>query len=353
MIMRSSRDEYGRTLSQHSPIRTPRPSSARPQQSVDRFFRGGGIPFQANGYENYGANQMDHAAWWRLHQMKTNAKQAKEKVPIASLRLSAQYDNGRQDRPFVQPSLPSPRRRPMSAAALPATYMQAARNYPNFKKPIANLVQQNVKWWEADEFKDSQAEVVEEVKKEVIQTKRGWGVLPPGVTGDDVRRAAGAIKEKLIDKFGTLTKAFRAIDEDASGTITREELDRYMVVLNLNTVARPDVITALFELIDADESNNFDYKEFSRVMSAGDVMQMSAVKEKFDGYQAKIDEEKARERAAKEHEARLVGMTVEEYEDYWGATKAIFKQETSADMAVVLRDKWGKRIKGPLQSQNA
>jgi len=231
--------------------------------------------------------------------------------------------------------------------------MQAARNYPNFKKPIANLVQQNVKWWEADEFKDSQAEVVEEVKKEVIQTKRGWGVLPPGVTGDDVRRAAGAIKEKLIDKFGTLTKAFRAIDEDASGTITREELDRYMVVLNLNTVARPDVITALFELIDADESNNFDYKEFSRVMSAGDVMQMSAVKEKFDGYQAKIDEEKARERAAKEHEARLVGMTVEEYEDYWGATKAIFKQETSADMAVVLRDKWGKRIKGPLQSQNA
>ena len=152
-----------------------------------------------------------------------------------------------------------------------------------------------------------------------------------------------------LARFGTLTKAFRAIDEDASGTITREEFQAYLEVLNLNAVARKDVVTALFELIDADESNSFDFKEFSRVMSAADVMKMTAVQERFDGYQAKIDEAAAADIARRTHEASLVGMTMEEYEDYWGDA---MKQQTSADMAVVARDKWGKKIKGPVQGHH-
>jgi len=279
--------------------------------------------------------------------MKTNARYAKEREPIASLRASAMYDTQRESRPFFQPSLPSPRRRPMSARAAYGS-PRHTQNYPPFKRPVANLVQQsNLPWWEDPNFVMEAEPEVQEVKKEVKVAGRKWGELPPGVTPDDIRRCTGVIKEKLIDKFGTLTKAFRAIDEDASGTISIEEFQAYLEVLNLNAVARKEVITALFELIDADESNSFDFKEFSRVMSSSDVMKMAAVQDKFDGYQAKIDEAKAADIARRTHEASLVGMTMEEYENYWGDA---FKQQSSADMAVVARDKWGKKIKGPVQA---
>ena len=44
-------------------------------------------------------------------------------------------------------------------------------------------------------------------------------------------------------------------------------------------------------------------------------------------------------------------MTVEEYDEYWKDTPAsVWANQTSADMAQVARDRWGKKIKGPVQN---
>ena len=95
------------------------------------------------------------------------------------------------------------------------------------------------------------------------------------VTEADVRQAAALIKEKLVGKFGSLNKAFRGIDENASGTITIEELSRYLGFLNLGAlVERQDILGALFSTIDADASGGFDYTEFARAVSAGDSIKI-------------------------------------------------------------------------------
>ena len=144
------------------------------------------------------------------------------------------------------------------------------------------------------------------------------------------------------------------MDNDGSGTVDIAELERYLEVINLNNSFRPEVKQVMFEMLDADQSNSFDYKEFARVMSAGDVFKMDKVKEVFDGYEAKIQERKERELKARTHEAALVGMTLEEYEAYWDDVpehaKKGFAQMTSAEMAARPRDRWGKGIKGPYQN---
>jgi Ca2+-binding EF-hand superfamily protein len=298
----------------------------------------------------YHSGQIDPATWWRLHTMKTNAKSFKERDPIQSLQFNDMSITSRPQRTFNQPSLPSPRRRPMSArGALTQSFLQQANNYPAFKKIVQQLAQPQ------QEISTQTAVTGEDIEKEVArppsshEVKRAWGELPPGVTPEDIRRCSAAIKEKMLDKFGTLTKAFRAIDEDGSSTITRQELDRYMLIINLHSVARPEVVQVLFELIDDDQSGHFDFKEFSRVMSAGDVMNMKKIENRFDGFQAKLDEEAAAERAQLEYVAKQAGMSVEAYQEYWAETNEIFggaaHLQKASDLAVVARDRWGKKIK--------
>ena len=320
------------------------------EQQVDRFLHQQRVMANLNPHAS--REQTAQAAmWWRLHQQKTHAKYCKERMPIQSLRAHEGYLTGRPMPSFAQPSLPSPgrspRARPQSARAVLNGGLKGGRglsSYPPFKPYDPEIAQMKKKknFWEEDDFKAQFTQTDETMAIVDTGPKRKWGDLPAGVTPDMVRKAASAMKEKFIDKFGTLTKAFRAMDEDASGTVTREELDRYLLILNLNSVAHPDVITALFETIDADESGNFDFREFSRVMSSGDVMNMAKIEDKVDGYQKVLDEQIAQERAAKEYEAKQLGLTVEEYEDYYGD----WKQATSADMAHKARDRWGKVIRG-------
>ena len=187
---------------------------------------------------------------------------------------------------------------------------------------------------------------IEEAKKKT----RTWGELPPGVIPDDVRKAQRSIKEKLIDKFSNLTNAFRAFDKDGSGTVSRTEFYNYLEVINLNA-ERKEVMDALFERIDADESDSFDFKEFLRVMNSADVFKMENVKEKIDGYKLKQDNAEMAERKALEMKAKQAGMTVEEYVDYFNdLPMGAFAQMKSEDMVQVARDRWGKKIKGDAQA---
>jgi hypothetical protein len=215
----------------------------------------------------------------------------------------------------------------------------AQSNFPGFKN-LTPKAQNNQQFAPPAPASDVAPEEFEERAPTPRAPTRQWAALPPGVTDNDLRQAALAIKEKLIDKFGSLTKAFRAMDEDASGTVTVEELFRYLEIINLNNM-RKDVVSVLFERIDADESGCFDFKEFARVMNAGDVMKMEAIADKFDGYEAKRLEAEAAEAAMWQARAAQVG-----------GNKMVLGT-SSEDQKEVLRDKWGKRIKGPLQAHMA
>jgi len=286
----------------------------------------------------------------RLHHMSTHAKAAKELEyhgvpPCATMQPP-------KVRPFAQPSVPDyATRRMRPASARPAYGMPPPMPYglpldamfPPFKKGLTKRITQAVVATHAE------APLVDEAP--AAETKQAQRKQERNVSAAELRACAGGLKEKLIDKFGSLTRAFRAVDVDGSGTITRDELNHYLLVVNLHTTFRTDVIDALFEMIDADASGSFDYKEFARVMSSGDVMKMDAVAARFDGYEAKRLEAEAKERAAKEYQAKLVGMTVEEYDAYWNTLpKTGHEMATSSEMAQVARDRWGHKIRGNAQA---
>jgi len=298
-----------------------RPSSARPEKAVNEFFA------MKKGLQG------PDARWMQLHARGNGAG----RIP-PTRDLFAAVHAGRQSgmSPRSQ-ALLSPRARGHVARTmiLPSPW---ATNY---------ALGINV----GREEKKAAEEAIEPVGEEQVAyeevaegPKRGWGELPAGVTGDDIRKACHAIKEKLLDKYGQLTKAFRAIDEDGSGTVTRTEFDNFLHVINLHSVARKEVMDVLFERIDADSSDSFDFKEFTRVMMAGDVMNMASIAAKVDGFELQRQKEEAEARAALEFKAKQAGMTVEEYQAYWSDVLPGGGFQTSADMAQVARDRWGKKI---------
>ena len=132
-----------------------------------------------------------------------------------------------------------------------------------------------------------------------VSDARPKATTPP-VTRDDIFQAAKQISERLLDKYGTMVsilqdsnprrcscisccslltgaaldsnpaqfQSFRAIDENSSGSISREELERSLDFLNLEGVAtRKEVIFEFMQTIDSDGNNELDFKEFTRAMA--------------------------------------------------------------------------------------
>lgn len=98
--------------------------------------------------------------------------------------------------------------------------------------------------------------------------------LRKGVRESDLRKAQHLVKEHITNKYKKLSSAFKFIDRDRTGTITRDELKQALADLNLTQI-RPDVIETLIDFIDIDPSSDIEYREFARVLSADDIMAMS------------------------------------------------------------------------------
>ena len=292
----------------------------------------------ANGMQAYTASPRASGTnaemWLRLHEMKTRAGMIKEReaVEMRSPRAPPSVARAPVERPFPQPSLMLSPRRPGYGRPPPNA------NFPGYKKIVPRLMPDITLPDPRAAAPSPAASEVKPVEVKPVVVKRKWGELPPNVTTDDVRKAAGAIKEKLIDKFGALQKAFRAMDEDGSGTVDIKEFRRYLEIINLLAGLRSDVVDVLFEMLDNDQSGSIEFKEFARVMNSGDVMKMEAVAVQFDGYADEAAKSADAERKALEYQASLVGMTADEYKAYWDdiAEKPMHMQKSS-DFAMKIK----------------
>jgi len=103
--------------------------------------------------------------------------------------------------------------------------------------------------------------------------------LRPGVRVEDLRKAQQLVKDKILTKFSKFQDAFKFIDKDRSGTITREELMLNLDELQLGTMIKQEVKENLVDFIDIDDGGSkIEYKEYARVFSADDVMTMAPLK---------------------------------------------------------------------------
>ena len=99
------------------------------------------------------------------------------------------------------------------------------------------------------------------------------------VTRDELRRAHMTIRDSLFTKYGGFGKAFRFMDEDASGYISRAEFGEALFRLNLASIRRP-VIEAMLDIVDTDDDGggagaDIQYREYAKYMACEDITDMA------------------------------------------------------------------------------
>ena len=283
--------------------------SARPDQMVGRFLDRQMMSGQSPKLA-LRPGQMSAHQWWDLHVLKTNIRRVEEQQrgtqrldqSLSPRPVSPRHHASDRWFPGYAPSRPRPLKPPTPPQVIEVA--PAPANEPEIDQP----------------------------------KRRGHGELPKGVTQREVQLASNMIRDKLIDKHNSLHAGFRSLDKDGSGTVTTDEVQKALETYNLVQI-RPDVVQVLFELVDADATGEFNYKEFARVMCADDIFRMEAVKQYDRGKY--VDDQKAAEAAElarKVAEAARMGMTLEEHTAYWDSVpKSAFGNMTSADMAQVIR----------------
>jgi|LauGreDrversion4_1035100.scaffolds.fasta_scaffold11967_3 Ca2+-binding EF-hand superfamily protein len=108
-------------------------------------------------------------------------------------------------------------------------------------------------------------------------------VIKNGVTDVEVRKAVTLIREKLTDKYLRLDSAFKKIDVDRSGYLSREEMRFCVMSLNLDSLNKA-VIEVVIDLADADGDGQINHYEFVRLLTSQDPLNMppAVIKKKAD-----------------------------------------------------------------------
>jgi len=109
-----------------------------------------------------------------------------------------------------------------------------------------------------------------------------------GPKQEDVQYWFKVMQDKMTTRFAELRRAFRTLDEDASGSLEREEFQKMLIMFNLGIPA--NVIEKLIDLADFDGDGLINFAEFCRIFTTQDVFKMKNTLQAVenDGYGAKV-----------------------------------------------------------------
>ena len=113
-------------------------------------------------------------------------------------------------------------------------------------------------------------------------------MVVPGISVKELRQAVDLIRDKLLDKYHRLDTAFKTIDADRSGHLSRAEMRFCVMTLNLEGNVRPPVIEAIVDLADVDGDNKINHREFCDILSAPDPTKLPQLQKIKDKYTAKM-----------------------------------------------------------------
>ena len=74
-----------------------------------------------------------------------------------------------------------------------------------------------------------------------------------------------------MQKYKRMDAAFKAIDADRSGFLTRDELRFTLLMLNLSNISR-ETIEVVMDLVDKDGDGQINHSEFVDVLTARDPL---------------------------------------------------------------------------------
>lgn len=90
---------------------------------------------------------------------------------------------------------------------------------------------------------------------------------------EEVTHHFGNLKRLMETRFSEIRRAFRLIDEDASGTCDRGEL-KFMLNAMFNLTIPDHVLDRIIDLADFDGDGQINFAEFARLMTAENVLNM-------------------------------------------------------------------------------
>jgi len=82
---------------------------------------------------------------------------------------------------------------------------------------------------------------------------------------------------KFKERYTGIKGAFRMLDEDSDGFITRAEFAKGLKDLHLDSSITGETVDAVARLIDYDQNDCFDWPEFTRFASAADILDMGVM----------------------------------------------------------------------------
>jgi len=102
-----------------------------------------------------------------------------------------------------------------------------------------------------------------------------------GPSDEDVEYWFKIMQEKMTTRFSELRRAFRTLDEDASGALDRDEFKQVLVMFNLGIPDR--VMNKLIDLADFDGDGSINYAEFARIFTSENVLKMKQTVQAVEG----------------------------------------------------------------------
>jgi len=90
------------------------------------------------------------------------------------------------------------------------------------------------------------------------------------VTAAELEIAHDLIREKVKMRWGELKNAFRTVDEDKSGAVTKLEFLRVLMLFNLTQI-REKTAMRLAQIMDTNRDDKIDYAEFCRHLQLNDA----------------------------------------------------------------------------------
>jgi len=147
-------------------------------------------------------------------------------------------------------------------------------------------------------------------RKSIVAKAPKKFMLPAGITLEELQNSHDQIKEKLLSKYGSFTRAFRSIDQDGTGLIERHEFEQALRAVNLDGIRQP-VILCLLDMMDYDDDDDGEsgydikYEEFVHFLAADDVHSLFPDADKRDhklGFKKVVHEQKKAAPVQRKHE---------------------------------------------------
>ena len=280
-----------------------RPSSASPEELCDRYIRDMQSMQALAAKGEVKMSDMNAYSFWELHKLKTQSRSIQRQEEWArKMEAKRAAGPGSKNDWYVLTGSPRPNLRSQhwlnddlrsnlgGPPYFPAPELGELQPFSTYKWDSSNRPRSRPQTPQARTPQGSRPSTPRETARpsvgfsdEPAMSKADWVERANAMMTDadraEMQEAVTAVENQIAARFRKMRDAFKTLDVDQSGTISRAELKRGLKHWNLlgaDDASNEDLIDSLMAACDKDGSGEIDYKEFvdtlARDKAVGDAV---------------------------------------------------------------------------------